>query len=229
MANNLDLEEQEQLDQLKHFWNTWGTLISATLVLIFGALAAWNGYQYWQNRQASQAAALFGAIEAATKLGERPRIEQAFLDIKIKYPRTIQAAQAGFLVAKTEYEKGHFDSAKAALLWIGDNAIDEGHKATASLRLTSILIQQEAYDEALKHLSIAFPTEFQAAVADRRGDVKFLQGKKQDAITEYSRAHSGLVESIDYRQLVEFKLNALGVTIPLLATSGTKNTVGATQ
>ena len=24
MAKHLDLEEQEQIDALKHFWNTWG-------------------------------------------------------------------------------------------------------------------------------------------------------------------------------------------------------------
>ena len=40
MANHLDLEEQEQLDQLKHFWNTWGTLISTAVILIAGAAAA---------------------------------------------------------------------------------------------------------------------------------------------------------------------------------------------
>src|SRR5256885_5645964 len=28
MANHFDLEEQEQIEQLKHFWNTWGTLIT---------------------------------------------------------------------------------------------------------------------------------------------------------------------------------------------------------
>ena len=28
MATHLDLDEQEQLDQLKHFWNTYGTLIT---------------------------------------------------------------------------------------------------------------------------------------------------------------------------------------------------------
>ena len=51
MANHLDLEEQEQLDQLKHFWNTWGTLISTLLILVSGSLVAWNGYQYWKNSQ----------------------------------------------------------------------------------------------------------------------------------------------------------------------------------
>jgi hypothetical protein len=59
----LDLEEQEQIDQLKHFWNTWGTLISSAALVIALGLAGWNGYQFWQNRQAGQAAALLDAVD----------------------------------------------------------------------------------------------------------------------------------------------------------------------
>ena len=115
MANHLDLEEQEQLDQLKHFWNTWGTLISAVLVVVFGAVAAWNGYQFWQNRQATQAAALFDAVEVAVQTDDQARVEQAFSDIRDKYAGTVQAAQAGLLVAKVEMDKGNPDAAKTAL------------------------------------------------------------------------------------------------------------------
>jgi len=34
MATNLDLEEQEQLDQLKHFWAQWGNAISTVLAAL---------------------------------------------------------------------------------------------------------------------------------------------------------------------------------------------------
>ncbi|WP_291518642.1 tetratricopeptide repeat protein, partial [Acidovorax sp.] len=70
MAKHLDLEEQEQLDQLKHFWNTWGALISSVVIVVAGSVAAWNGYQFWQNRQASQAAALFESVDVAVRSGD---------------------------------------------------------------------------------------------------------------------------------------------------------------
>ena len=44
MANHFDLEEQEQIDQLKHFWKQWGTLITAAVVVVCGGFAAYNGY-----------------------------------------------------------------------------------------------------------------------------------------------------------------------------------------
>ena len=211
MANQLDLEEQEQLDQLKHFWNTWGTLISSVLVVVFGALAAWNGYQFWQNRQATQASALFDAVEVAVQTGDHTRVEQAFGDIRGKYAGTVQAAQAGLLVAKLEMEKNQPDAAKAALEWTAKNTSDEGYRAIARLRLASVLLEQKAYDAALQTLSEKFPLEMHAVVADRKGDVLLLQGKNTEAAAEYSSAYAAFSDSVEYRRLVEVKLNALGI------------------
>lgn len=211
MANQLDLEEQEQLDQLKHFWNTWGTLISSVLVVVFGALAAWNGYQFWQNRQATQASALFDAVEVAVQTGDHTRVEQAFGDIRGKYAGTVQAAQAGLMVAKLEMEKNQPDAAKAALEWTAKNASDEGYRAIARLRLASVLLEQKAYDAALQTLSEKFPLEMHAVVADRKGDVLLLQGKNTEAAAEYSSAYAAFSDSVEYRRLVEVKLNALGI------------------
>lgn len=219
MANHLDLEEQEQLDQLKHFWNTWGTLISAVLVVVFGALAAWNGYQFWQNRQASQSSALFDAVEDAVQAGDQARLEQAFSDIRSKYAGTVQAGQAGLLVAKVEVDKGNMDAAKSALEWVAGHAADEGYKALAHLRLASLLMEQKSYDDALKQLSNKFPIEFEAVVADRKGDVLALQDKKQEATAEYNRAYTAFADSAEYRRLVEVKLNALGAQPLVLAAS----------
>src|ERR1700739_482170 len=100
MANNFDLEEQEQLAELKHFWDTWGNLITWVLIAVFGAIAAWNGWNYWQRTQATQASALFDEGERAGRANETARVERAFADIKERFPRTAFAHQAGLLVAR---------------------------------------------------------------------------------------------------------------------------------
>ena len=84
-----DLQEQEQLDEIKHFWKKWGTLITTLLVIVMGGLAAWNGYQYWQNRQGAQAGALASAVEAAVNSGDKGRIDQAFGDLRSSYGGTM--------------------------------------------------------------------------------------------------------------------------------------------
>ena len=211
MANHLDLEEQEQLDQLKHFWNTWGTLISTVVVLVFGSVAVWNGYQYWQNRQAIQAAALFDAVDVAARAGDQGRMEQAFADLRSKYAGTTQAAQAGLALAKSMQDAGNAQGAKEALTWVAEKAGDDGYKALAKLRLSSVLMDQKELDGALAQVSGTFPAEFDAVVADRKGDILMQQGKQDAAIAEYNKAFKAFDDRLEYRRLVEVKLNSLGV------------------
>ena len=210
MATHLDLEEQEQLDQLKHFWNKWGTLITTVLVIVLGGYAAWNGYQYWQNRQGAQASALSSAVESAINSGDKARIDQAFGDLRGSYGGTQQAAHAGLLVAKAASDKGNLDDAKAALTWVADNASDDGLKAMARVRLAAVLMSTQAYDEALKQLDTKMPTEFDAIVADGKGDVYLAKGDKAKAIESYKAAYQKTEPGIEYRNVISVKLNALG-------------------
>jgi predicted negative regulator of RcsB-dependent stress response len=217
MANQLDLEEQEQLDELKHFWNEYGNLITWVVIAVFGAIAAWNGWQYWQRTQAAQAANMYDEVERAAVAGDTTRVERAFSDMKEKFGRTTYAQQAGLLAAKAFVDKGNVDAAKAALGWVAEKAGDEGYQALARLRLAGILADAKAYDEALKQLAGAFPKEFEGLAADRRGDIYNLQGKKAEAKAEYTKAYKTLDERTEYRRLVEVKLSALGVDPQQLA------------
>ncbi|AVO48264.1 hypothetical protein C6568_02610 [Melaminivora suipulveris] len=210
MANNFDLQEQEQLEELKHFWKTWGNLITWVLIVVLGAFAAWNGWRLWQSRQAQQAAALAEAVDSAVVAGDVARVQQAFADLKSSYGGTVQAAQAGLAAAKVLAEAGKPDDAKAVLGWVAEKGDDEGLRALARLRLAALLIEQKAYDEALAQVSSSMPAEFAALAADSKGDVLQLQGKQPQAVEEYRRAWAALDERADYRRLIEVKLNALG-------------------
>ena len=218
MAKQLDLEEQEQLAEIKHFWNQYGNLITWAMIVVFGSIAAWNGWQYWQRTQAAQASAMYDEVERAAQAGDTSRVERAFSDMKDKFGGTTYAQQAGLLTAALMQEKGNTDAAKAALGWVADKASDEGYQAVARLRLASLLIETKAYDDALKLLSADFPKEFAPLVADRRGDVYNLQSKKAEAKVEYEKAYKGLEDRVDYRRLVEVKLSALGVDPKQLGT-----------
>ncbi|MEO7158976.1 MAG: tetratricopeptide repeat protein [Polaromonas sp.] len=211
MAKHLDLEEQEQLDEIKHFWKQYGNPITWALIVVLGAFAAWNGYQYWQRSQAAQAAVMYEEIARAVQSGEAARIDRSLADMKERFGRTAYAQQAGLLAAKAYYEKGNVDAARAALIWVADKASDPGYQAVAKLRLAGVLLEKKAYDDALQQLSGTYPKDFSGLVADRRGDILMAQGKKAEAKAEYEKAYKGLDERAEYRRLVEVKLNALGV------------------
>ena len=208
---HFDLEEQEKLDELKHFWKQYGNLITWALIAVLGAYAAFNGWQYWQRKQALEASVLYDEVDRAAASGDTGRVEQAFKDIQDKFGRTAYAQQAGLLAGKVLAEKGKPDAAKSALQWVADSASDEGYQALARLRLAGLLVESKAYDDALKQLGAAMPAQFEPLAADRRGDIYNLQGKKDQAKAEYTKAWKGLSADTDYRALVEVKLTALGV------------------
>lgn len=219
MANQLDLEEQEQLDQIKHFWNQYGNLITWVLIAVFGSLAAWNGWQYWQRTQSAQSTVLYDEVERAALAGDIERLERAMSDIRAKFAGTLPTQQAVLLGAKVLFENGKTDAAREALAWVADKAPDEGYQAIARLRLAAVLLDAKKYDEALAQLAGSYPPSFAPLVADRRGDVLAAQGKTAEARAEYSKAYGQMEPGAEYRRLVEVKLNALGVD-PLAPAAG---------
>ncbi len=211
MANQLDLEEQEQLDQLKHFWKQYGNLITWGLIVVLGAVASWNGYHAWQRSQTVQAAAMFEEVEKVVRSGDPQKAERAFNDMKDRFAKTAYAQQAGLLVAKMAYEAGKSDVAKSSLSWLVENASDKGYASVARLRLATLLVDAKSYDDAVKLLGTGVSEEFSALADDRRGDIYVLQEKKSEAKAEYLKAFNGFDEQSEYRRLVLVKLNALGV------------------
>lgn len=211
MAKHLDLEEQEQLDQLKHFWRQYGNLLTWLLVVVLSTFAVWNAYQYWQRSQASAAAAMYDEVERVMLTGDLVKLERAFSDIREKFGSTIYAQQAGLMAAKILYDNGKPEAAKSALAWVAEKASDEGYQSIARLRLSAVLIDGKAFDEALLLLNKPFPSEFAALAMDRRGDIYLAQGKRSEASAEYAGAYKGLDERNQYRRLIEVKLASLGV------------------
>ena len=223
MATNLNLEEQDQLDALKHFWSRFGNAISAVLLLVVLALAGWNGYRYWQARQAAQASAMFDEVERAAGASDLVLAQRAFDDMKQRYASTSYAPQAGLLVAKLAIDGGKDDAAataSAALQWVADNATDEGYRAVAALRLAALMVEAQQFEQAQKLLESVQAEAFVGLAQDRLGDVYALQNKPAEAKAAYLKAFSALDADSEYRRLIKIKLNALGVEPPAPAGAG---------
>jgi len=210
MSSHLDLEEQEQLDELKHFWKQYGNAITWFLIVVMGAYAGWNGYQYWQKQQSAKAAALFDEVERAAASGDPAKVERAWNDMKERFPGTTYAAQSALLAGKTLQQSDKLEAATAALKWAAESASDEASAQLARLRLANLQIQQKAYEEAAKTLSKPFTPAFAGLASDIQGDLYMAQNKSQEAVKAYTEAWSKLESSNEYRRLIAAKLNALG-------------------
>jgi predicted negative regulator of RcsB-dependent stress response len=224
MASPLDLQEQEQLDDLKSFWKQYGNLITWTLTLALAGFAAWNGWQWWQREQGAKAGALYDELDRIATAGDAAKAAQAFGDLKERFPRTLQAQQGALLAAKVQAEKGQPDAALATLAWLADNAGEDELRTIARLRAAGLLMDQKKFDDAAKQLDAAQqgkPREFDALIADRRGDLLAALGKRAEAIAAYQAARKAADAKVEYRNLIDAKLTALGAApAPLAAASG---------
>ncbi len=205
-----DLEQQEQLDQLKAFWKQYGNLITWLLVLALSAYAAWTGYLYWQQQRSQGAGGLYEEMDRAAASGDGAKVTQAMADLKAKYAGTTFAEQGALLAARAAVARKAPADATAALQWLIQDGKNPDLVAVARLRLSGQLMDDKRFDEALKVVSAELPPEFAAAAADRRGDILVAQNKKDEALKAYKEAYLAMPEDLEYRRFVEGKLTALG-------------------
>jgi predicted negative regulator of RcsB-dependent stress response len=220
-TQHLDLDEQEQIDQLKHFWKQYGNLISWVLLIVFGSLAAYNGWGYWQRHQANGASAMYEAVESAVRANDSTKLERALGDMRERFGSTAFAQQAGLLAARSFSDNGKPELAKAALSAVISKASDASYVAVARLHLAGLQIDEKAYEPALTTLTAIESTQYAGLAADRRGDVYMLQGKRDQARAEYEKAYAAISNETEYKRLLEAKLNALGVNARAKTTTKT--------
>jgi predicted negative regulator of RcsB-dependent stress response len=209
MAQQLDLQEQEQVDALKAFWAKYGNLIMWAVTLVLVVFAGYNWWLKLQRDKDATASTMYGELQTAAAAGDDKRAAQILGDMKSKAGKTTYTQLGSLLAAKTQADKGDTANATANLQWVADNGNDE-NAAVAHLRLAGLLADAKKYDDALKQLALVKPTSFEALVSDRRGDIEKAQGQNDAAIKAYKVAYDGLPDSSQYRLVVEAKLTTLG-------------------
>lgn len=206
-----DLEEQEQLAQIKAWWDKYGTLTLSLMSLALVVILGWQGMNWYDNSQASQARGYYEALERAAKQpGEDgvSRIQAAMKTLEGDFPKTDYAARAALLASDALREKGKPEAAQAPLLWL----ISSEHRAlapVARLRLAGLLLDQGQYDQALSQLDNP-PSSFKALFDDRRGDVYAAQGKPEQAKKAWQAAIELLGPSSALTNVVQLKIDVIG-------------------
>ncbi|UCH49113.1 MAG: tetratricopeptide repeat protein [Betaproteobacteria bacterium] len=204
-----DLEEQEQIDALKHFWRDYGRLIIAAVVAFIVGVGGTQGWKHYKRTQAEQASLEFVKLEEAVGKGDVNEIRNVAQDIITEYASTAYAQMAALVVAQTEREAGDLDAAAQRLEWVVDTARTEEVQLLARLRLAAVLLDQDEYDAALQLLDHDVTEAFVGAYADLRGDVLVAQGKAAEARAQYEQALEQSRENSAWRDVVQLKLDAL--------------------
>jgi predicted negative regulator of RcsB-dependent stress response len=207
-----DLEEQEKIATLKAWWQQYGNLTTWLLVAVLAAYSGWAGWQYYTRTQAVQASALYDELMDAAGKKDNAKVQRAAGDMESKFGRTVYASMGSLVAAKSAFEANDLKTAKAQLQWAIEHGNDE-YQAVARLRLAGVLLDEKAFDEALKVLAADTKPQFAAAVNDRKGDVLAAQNKLAEARTAYKAALDATDKKNPGRQLIELKLEAVGGTV----------------
>lgn len=210
-----DLEEQEQIDNLKAWWQTHGTLITTVLAVIAVAVVGWQGWTMYQNKAAAEASVVFDALQQAVYEQDALRIRTLAGELTEKHRGTTYAPLGALMAASASVANGDLKTAQAQLSWVVDHTEDE-IRAMARLRLAGVLLDQKSYDEAIKVLDAEKSTVFAGRVLGLKADILLAKGQPKEARTAYIAALDVIKkqdkEAINtpWVQLLQQRLDALG-------------------
>ena len=204
-----DLEEQDQLEDLKAWWKQWGNTVAGIVIALSIGVVGVQGWRWWAQQQAAHASVLYDAVSTAVRANDTAKAKDAMSQLTDKYAGTGYAPRAALIVAAQLFENGDAAGAKAQLAWVIDKSSEDELKQIARLRLAGILLDEKQYDEALRVLDEKHDQPFAGVYADMRGDVLAAAGRIEEARNEYQTALAQLDPKSAYRNLVQLKFDAL--------------------
>jgi predicted negative regulator of RcsB-dependent stress response len=207
----LDLEEQEQVEELKAWWKQHGGFITALILAVALGFAGWQAWRWYEANQAAQASVLYDTVTKAAQANDAKALRDAAGTLVESYPRTLYASMGALVGARYYFDRNDLKNAKAQLQWVLERSPSEDFKDLARLRLAAVLLDEKAYDEALKLLETRPGAPYEAQYAALRGDVLLAKNQAAEAKAAYKLA----LEKADdqdgaFRESVRMRLEALG-------------------
>ena len=215
----MSVSDEEQLDQIKSFAKKYGSaMISGILI----ALIAFFGWEYWQKKNLAEAqnqtAKVQKLMDEAKAVSGQPNalatVSEAADKIVKDDADSVQAIQTQFILAKLAYDKQDYAAAEKALKKVENSKVkDAGLVQIVKIRLADSQLAQKKYDEALKTLSTVTEPAFKATADELRGDIYVAKKDNASARKAYQSAWDNLLERKQERQLLQIKLESVGVLV----------------
>ena len=206
----LDLEEQEQVDELKALWKKYGNYITRGVIAFFVLYGIYQGWGYYQTKQSLAASELYQSIVVLDEKNTKDILEksQKLMD---DYSGTPYAGRAAILFAKASYLEGNKDKAKEKLAWASSHAKESATESIALIQLGQILVEEKKYEDALKKVNDVENEGYLGLSNDLKGDILNAMGKKEEAKKAYQEALKRFGPKDPYAKFTQEKLESLGV------------------
>jgi len=206
-----DLEEQEQMASLKAWWKDHGSTVMMVVVVIALAVAGWRGWDWYQREQSLKAGAVYEQLAKGVAAGDAKVVRDSAGTLLESYPGSLYASMGALASAKFQFDRSDLKTAKLQLQWVLDRSKSEEFRDIARLRLAGVLMDEKAYDEALKLVDAKHGEAFAAQYAALKGDLLVAKNQGTDAKAAYKVALEKAGKKSDsFRESVQMRLDALG-------------------
>jgi len=182
-----DLEEQEQIDNLKAWWHQHGGKVAGIMMAVAIGLASWQGWNWYENQQSAKAGMLFSKLNQSLMENQPQQVRALAGELMENYGGTNYAVLGALLAARSSFDANDLKTARAQLSW----AIERGEPEVqdiARLRLAGIMLDEKEYDEALQTLTRKPVETFAPAYVELKADVLLAQGKREESHAAYREA-----------------------------------------
>ena len=198
----VDNTEEEQVEQIKKWWNSNGKQIIAGAVIGLAGIWGWNTYSDYQDKQSLNARSLYLSYASdSNNLG-------AYDKLTTDFSSSSYSDQAILLMAKYLFDAGSYTEALGVIKPLTNNPISV-IATTSTLRVASIYLQLEQHDQALSILEGQSEDGFSGLIYNLKGDIYLDLGNRAEAQKFYGLAIDNVSENSNLSQLIQIKLDDL--------------------
>lgn len=211
--------EDETVEQLKSWWQRYGTPALFSVAIVTLAFAGWN---WWSGKRLTDAGAAQvlqqQMIIAMQRVSGNPDDKAANTDLQRighqiidDYGSTPYAVDAAMLLARRAVEGNDLAEAVKQLQWALDNAGTNETEMLIKTRLARVLVAQKKSDEALALLKDVNDPGLAPLVDEIRGDIYLGKGDRAKAADAYRAADAALAARDEARPVLDLKLADVGL------------------
>jgi len=198
--------EEEQLEQLKKWWEANHSSVLAGIIGSVVLIAAINFWQQSQLESRSAASQLYQELLDAAANQKTDSVEKIADKLAAEHPSSAYSNYAALQLAKAKVEKGDLEAAKAILQKEIKTTDSPELKHVCRLRLIELLLADKQYEEGLKLIAEVDPavTEgFASSYDELQGDLYVAM----DRLDEARNAYQSALRTGQPSPLVQFKLD----------------------
>ena len=198
--------EEEQVEQLKKWWEANSTSLIAGMITAIVLVSGWNVWQNHQLELRNQASQLYQQLTDSAAKNDYASIDKLADQLSVEHSSLAYAHFAALTKAKSKVEQGDIEAAKAILQQQVQNAGSPEMQHVARLRLIQLLLTNAEYEQGLKLIAEADPAKlegFAASYDELEGDLYVAM----DRLDEARNAYQNALRTNQATPLTQFKLD----------------------